>query len=62
MSNVWKAIVQSFPLVGNWLAWKVGKWDKVRIGADPWVGSGERHKLSEELIVTLKNQGIHHLT
>jgi len=49
LSNIWKAIVQPFPLVGNWMAWNVGNGVKVRIGADPWVGSGEEHILSEEI-------------
>jgi len=61
LSNIWKAIVQPFPLVGNWMAWNVGNGVKVRIGADPWVGSGEEHILSEELVVTLQNKGIHYL-
>ena len=49
LSNIWKAIVQPFPLVGNWMAWNVGNEVKVRIGADPWVSSGEEHILPEEL-------------
>ena len=61
LSNIWKVIVQPFPLVGNWMAWNVGNGVKVRIGADPWVGSGEERILSEELVVTLQNKGIHYL-
>ena len=62
LSNIWKAIVQPFPLVGNHgMAWNVGNRVKVRIGADPWVGSGEEHILSTELVVTLQKKGIHYL-
>ena len=31
------------------MAWNVGNRVKVRIGEDPWVGSGEEHILPEEL-------------
>ena len=64
LSNIWKDIVHPFSLVGNWMAWNVGNGVngvKVRIGVDPWVRSGEEHILSEELVVTLQNKGIHYL-
>ena len=35
LPNIWKAIVQPFPLVGNWMAWNAGNRVKLRIGADP---------------------------
>ena len=46
LSNIWKAILQPFRLVGNWMAWNVDNRVKVRIGEDPWVRSGEEHILS----------------
>jgi hypothetical protein len=39
-SIIWKAVVKSFHVVGDGLAWKVGKGNQVRIGMDPWPGSG----------------------
>ena len=35
---IWKAIVNSFDLIGGWLAWKIGNGRSVRIGQDLWVG------------------------
>jgi hypothetical protein len=35
ISNVWKPLVQSFPLLGNWLVWRIGNGVKARIGEDP---------------------------
>jgi hypothetical protein len=33
-SIVWKALVQAFPLVGNWTVWRIGNREKVRLGED----------------------------
>jgi hypothetical protein len=44
-SIIWKAIITTFPLVGNWLVWHVGKGDKVQIGLDPWIKSRGFHRL-----------------
>ena len=35
---MWKALVRSFPLIGKWLEWKVGRGNRVRIDEDPNVG------------------------
>jgi len=45
VSTCWKFIVLVFPLVGNWMVWKVGNGERVRVGANPWVGSGEDYKI-----------------
>lgn len=34
-SIIWKTLVTTFPLVGKWLAWKVGKNNIGTIGEDP---------------------------
>jgi hypothetical protein len=31
VSIPWKTIVLAFPLIGNWLVWKVGNGEKVRV-------------------------------
>jgi len=31
--------VATFPLIGNWLIWRVGKGDKVQVGLDPQISS-----------------------
>ena len=51
----------SFPLVGNWVAWQLGNGRSMRIGQDPWVGSGKNFKISEHLITRLKEKGISYL-
>jgi hypothetical protein len=43
---VWKALVDSFPLIGNWLVWKIGNEKRIRIGEDPWEGSEGNFNLS----------------
>ena len=47
--------------MGNWLVWKVGNGERVRVGSNPWVGSGEDYKLLENLIASLQVKGIYNL-
>ena len=51
-------MVLAFPQVGNWLAWLVGNGREVRVGEDPWLGSGESFKLSKGLVLKLRSLGI----
>ena len=48
-----------FSLVGNWLVWRVGNEDRVRIGEDVWASRVRKHKLSEPLIISINMQGFH---
>jgi hypothetical protein len=52
VSIIWKAMGLAFQLVGNLLMWKVGR-EKVKVGIDPWVGSGGLYKLPDKVIATL---------
>ena len=61
VSICWKAIVLAFPLLGNWLVWKVGNGERVRVVSNPLVGSGEDYKLLENLIASLQGKGIYNL-
>lgn len=45
----------------NWLAWKLGKGSKIRLGKDPVVGLDTSYKLSEGLIKELNDRGIKRL-
>ena len=39
-----KAMVLAYPLVGQWIGWKIGNRRQVRVGEDPWTGVGENFK------------------
>lgn len=45
VSIIWKVVLQSFDLIGQGLAWKVGNGRNVTIGLDPWSGCGQGHLL-----------------
>ena len=55
---IWKAIVNSFDLIENNLAWDVGNGESVLIGRDPWMGSIQQHLLPPDVIVPLGQQGV----
>jgi hypothetical protein len=60
-SIIWKVVVMAFPLIGNWLVWKIGRGNKVQIGLDPWIGSNDAYRLPHHLVMDLKSQGYHTL-
>jgi hypothetical protein len=41
--------VDSFPLVGKWIVWRIGNGRKICIGEEPWVRADEDYKLSKEV-------------
>ena len=55
---IWKAIVNSFDLIENNLAWDVGNGESVEIGRDPWMGSVNQHLLPPDIIELLSLQGV----
>jgi hypothetical protein len=61
-SIIWKSIQNYFQVISDGLAWKVGNGSCLRIGLDPWPGSGVNHSLRPELIDFLHQQGIYYLT
>lgn len=54
----WKALVQAFPRIGKWLAWKVEKVEQVRIVADPWTGCKELFRLTDGLIEIIQEKAL----
>eukprot|EP00253_Pinus_taeda_P003164 PITA_03164 len=61
-SIIWKAVLTSLPLIRDGLTWQIHQGSAVSIGVDPWIGCGNAHKLSAEMIELLVNQGISHLS
>jgi hypothetical protein len=59
---MWKDLVSSFDVIGDGLAWRVGKGNQVRLGRDAWPGSGGAHILSENIIQHLQMKGIFYLS
>ena len=55
---IWKAIVKSFNLIENSLAWDVGNGESVLIGRDPWLGYTHQHLLPLDVIEALGHAGI----
>ena len=47
--NAWKGLISSFHLIKKWLAWCIGDDCNLKLGMDPWVGSGSYYKLSSKL-------------
>lgn len=58
---IWKASMKGFPLVGKWMAWKVGKGDRVEIDEDPWIGHLGDYRISKSLKCAINHMGIYYL-
>lgn len=50
---IWKTFTNSFPNIIEWIAWKFGNGKNVTFGLDPWVGTRENYKLSQNAIASL---------
>jgi hypothetical protein len=61
ISNIWRALTSSITIITDWLVWKPGNGRDIRIGADPMVGAHTYFKLSRNLILALKAQGVEYL-
>ena len=53
-STGWNALVQAFPLISHWMAWRIGSGTRVKVGEDPWEGDGEEYILSNKFIQHLR--------
>jgi hypothetical protein len=60
-STRWKAMVDAFPLLGKWAAWRIGNGRSIRVGEDPWEGSDNKLLTTNGLLRRLHVQGIHSL-
>jgi hypothetical protein len=57
-SNFWRALTCSLNIITDWLVWKPGSGRDIRIVVDPMVESHLFYKLSENIILLLKEQGV----
>ena len=57
-SIFWKVVVKSFDVIGNGLAWMIGNGRKLRVGEDPWTGCLQQHKLMDNTMLALRQNGI----
>lgn len=55
---LWKETVESFKVIEQGLAWKIGNGRNLKIGLDPWVGCNEKYSLSPGLIRHLESKSI----
>ena len=62
ISICWKAALWAFDLIGNFLVWKIGSGNAIRIGLDPWVGCKWRYALPIPMIERLQLAGFHFLS
>eukprot|EP00253_Pinus_taeda_P008617 PITA_08617 len=62
ISVIWKAMLNSMPLIRDGLTWRIQASTSVRIELDPWIGGGNAHNLPEELNILLANLGITHIS
>eukprot|EP00253_Pinus_taeda_P010038 PITA_10038 len=58
ISSVWKALLYSLPLIRDNLVWRISDGSLARIRMDPWIGSGGRHILSQNLVRYLHSRDI----
>eukprot|EP00253_Pinus_taeda_P028145 PITA_28145 len=59
---IWKATLESFKVVEQGLAWKIGNGEKVKIGKDPWVGCNGNYALSPDLVQHMEEKGLRFLS
>ena len=56
--NFGKGMIRTFPTSMNWISWKIGIGDKLRISIDPWIGYIGKHLLFDSPIGDLHAKGI----
>lgn len=52
ISTLWRLVINYLDLSTSGLTWRIGHGHKIRLGYDPWKGSGEIHILSQNIIPT----------
>ena len=49
---MWKSLVKVFNILVNWTTWKIGQANKLRLGANTWIGCNGNFRLLEPLLET----------
>lgn len=60
-SIIWKTIINSFHVIGDGLAWKIGDGSRAHVGMDPWPDSQNSHILPPDLVQQLHEHGFIYL-
>lgn len=55
---IWKLVINSINLIQYGLTWRILSGSSIRIGANPWIGCGNAHRLPVDLKHYLAGQGI----
>lgn len=61
VSNIWKAILDSMPLIRDDLTWRISDGTFIRIGCGPWIGCKNAHQLPKGLLQNVNEKGITHI-
>lgn len=46
VSNIWSCLINSFHILGQWLAWILENGQCVKLGEDPLIGGDDSYKIS----------------
>ena len=58
VSICWAKLLNTFPIIAKWLAWKTGDWKKVKLELNLWVGGSYMFILSDEMLLDLRSKGL----
>lgn len=60
-SNVWNSLSHAFSVVNDWLVWKLGNDQQIKVAEDPMVGGVGFFKMSLDLLRFLHDNDVFYL-
>ena len=60
-SVIWKAVVKTFDVIEDSLAWNIGNGRRMRVGVDPWASCNRLFILSVILVESLRQHDVIYL-